>query len=216
MPTFCRLTAHSLYAGKVLKRWVVVVALIFAIACAVRSFIKYTFIGLQWSSAKPRTLDFDEVIWDEHIRWWGVYSAEGALAVGYQERVRKNVPPARSFADRSGEHWQFGILKLLRGAHLPVGTSRTHRPWNLVGFDFGSVSYPDRPDPAWRQTSTRIRFPYWWIIGILLIPICVRVARSYRNQERLASGLCVNCGYDLRGGSDRCPECGEPVHPVRP
>ena len=37
-----------------------------------------------------------------------------------------------------------------------------------------------------------------------------------RRRKRLAQGLCVHCGYDVRSGpgatdaSARCPECGEP------
>jgi len=39
-------------------------------------------------------------------------------------------------------------------------------------------------------------------------------ARDFDRRERRSKGLCTECGYDLRGGHVRCPECGHPIwHP---
>ncbi|GEM_PF-2562692 len=35
-----------------------------------------------------------------------------------------------------------------------------------------------------------------------------RLHRRYRGRNRIAQGLCVQCGYDMRATPDRCPECG--------
>lgn len=34
------------------------------------------------------------------------------------------------------------------------------------------------------------------------------LASKKRELKRRQAGLCLRCGYDLRGILDRCPECG--------
>lgn len=47
-----------------------------------------------------------------------------------------------------------------------------------------------------------------FVVFILLIPVLVR-ANSFRREYRLSrTGLCRQCGYDLRATPARCPECG--------
>jgi hypothetical protein len=52
-----------------------------------------------------------------------------------------------------------------------------------------------------------------WIIPPAL-PLAALTARwlwrRRRRVRRRRAGQCVHCGYDLRGLSERCPECGQP------
>jgi len=56
-------------------------------------------------------------------------------------------------------------------------------------------------------------FPQWLLLtGSMLAgalgagPLIYKVRRARRRRDR---GLCVQCGYDLRGSSELCPECGK-------
>lgn len=56
--------------------------------------------------------------------------------------------------------------------------------------------------------------PYWPFIALFAALPMVRGARwalGLRRERRRRLGLCVSCGYDLRGGHDVCPECGAPA-----
>ena len=57
--------------------------------------------------------------------------------------------------------------------------------------------------------------PYWFPLAVTSVPAGVMVARMIRRFSRRRRGLCPGCGYDLRAGGDRCPECGEEVAGTR-
>lgn len=70
------------------------------------------------------------------------------------------------------------------------------------------------PTSAWaiRVSFTTVAIPYPLLVGLAAAYPAweVFVARRRRNRRasRLASGLCVACGYDMRFSPHRCPECG--------
>ena len=61
--------------------------------------------------------------------------------------------------------------------------------------------------PAKRISGTSIVIPSW--IPLLLSAMPLTMAwRPWRRAHRAAAGRCVQCGYDLSGTPDKCPECG--------
>lgn len=79
----------------------------------------------------------------------------------------------------------------------PISQSTTH---HVMGFGF------ERTQTSWRAVT-----PYWPWAGLAAILPAVVLLRRERRRRRLAAGLCVRCGYDLRESRESCPECGETI-----
>ena len=78
--------------------------------------------------------------------------------------------------------------------------------WYFVGFETHWL--PDYNSGLWTR-SYYLSIPLWIpsVAFIMLGMGCV-VPPACRRRKRRKLGLCLKCGYDLRGSKERCPECG--------
>jgi hypothetical protein len=67
-------------------------------------------------------------------------------------------------------------------------------------------------DAYWRDPP-----PFGWLALGCLAYFVWRIVASVRSHSellrRMDKGLCRACGYDLRGITGRCPECGREIKP---
>jgi hypothetical protein len=64
------------------------------------------------------------------------------------------------------------------------------------------------------QAMTRERVvvvPDWFLVLILGTLPVMRILAWRRQRRRKSKGLCLRCGYDLRGSDGICPECGSAI-----
>ena len=54
-----------------------------------------------------------------------------------------------------------------------------------------------------------LSIPLWMPIALFGFLFWRSFVPLYRRRKRKKLGLCLKCGYDLRGSSERCPECGK-------
>lgn len=63
------------------------------------------------------------------------------------------------------------------------------------------------------RSGWAVSVPFAYLIAVFSVLPVTRLAAWLRRKRRLryAPALCRNCGYDLRAGHQRCPECGAAI-----
>ena len=66
------------------------------------------------------------------------------------------------------------------------------------------------PNGYWRLAAPwrYLISPFVAFVFVDLASRVMRARRTRRRAQRVRQGLCPDCGYDVRAGGERCPECG--------
>lgn len=80
-----------------------------------------------------------------------------------------------------------------------------------AAMGFGYVVTTFAAVPAGSTTHRGAWLPLWfpWLLATASLALLLR--RPVCLRRRHALGLCLECGYDLRATTARCPECGAEV-----
>jgi hypothetical protein len=119
----------------------------------------------------------------------------------------------------------FRTIPALR--HEP--TDRNRAPWRLSHHtrELAPQQSVTRPREWWERLGfvrasgfgvEAFRVPSWFIVlfaAAPMAPAAIWFRQHRQSWVRRRRGLCVDCGYDLRGAAhERCPECGAGVEAV--
>jgi hypothetical protein len=153
----------------------------------------------------------DSISWSDGSRFGSLISSGGRINFTFSDWEKKTAwNPGISFSSgirrASPPHWE------------RVDESFQRRRW--LGFEWTDSLYPlsdSKTSLSFRMPTYRlIAAPYWAVSGLLAALLIRPVLTLVRRRARLRSGLCPNCGYDLRESPSRCPECGRtPRPPIR-
>ena len=122
------------------------------------------------------------------------------------------------FCEEQDSCW--GVYQVEGNLTYLADAGRVPRGLYYQGFRGLTTWWVPRMTVAGKQITVH---RFWWIRGgrlqwcgislwmpavLCAILPCYNLLPFHRRRKRKKLGLCVKCGYDLRGSEDRCPECG--------
>src|SRR5687768_11205503 len=90
----------------------------------------------------------------------------------------------------------------------PADSGRSTPIWIRQRFDLGSRVTLTTGIVAQPQVERQTALLWGILLPLILLAGDVFFMLGFRTRHRRERGLCTVCGFDLRGTSDRCPECG--------
>jgi hypothetical protein len=106
-----------------------------------------------------------------------------------------------------------------RTVWMDVGLVLNHEAFGGMPFQRTGLSSPVSVASQWWFVGV----PWWLAVLLTAVPPATWLLwfrGSHLRRRRLAHGLCVACGYDLRGtipaGGAACPECGAAIPTGQP
>lgn len=125
--------------------------------------------------------------WYGEKSWLGIYCSRGRLIVGVgREGVGAVI--THDFYERP-----------VNSKSTDPGFDESFKGGKWLGFAYYQSNQPE---------AGYVLVPMWALWGVFGLPILVAAFNRMRLRQRRIGNLCVNCGFDLRESSGRCPECG--------
>jgi hypothetical protein len=107
----------------------------------------------------------------------------------------------------NNDEWVSGRSKAI----AQFNYERFHFQFEVDYWNYSTTTIYPPPEDRGPIAGWTVGVPFWFVI-LISAPVpsiwVVRRARQRKRLRRRERGACEQCGYDLRGTPERCPECG--------